>query len=145
MAYFDVDKRAAGLLPGGGNVSGSIGFPPGEKNVAEYVVSGIPFVSGSESLTTGVYEITFPTMTQWILVSNESDTDMKIGFTATGIAANQYYTVQADTQTDKFDVRTKSLFVKPGANAKDYSVMAGLTAIPTGSSGDLTNSIYWGV
>tara|TARA_R110001592_G_scaffold188358_6_gene433592 strand:+ start:17298 stop:17735 length:438 start_codon:yes stop_codon:yes gene_type:complete len=145
MAYFDIDRRKQGQIPGGGNVSGSIGFPPGEKAVSEYQVSGFPFVSGSTSHTSGVFEITFPTMTQWVLVSNESDTDMRIGFTAVGIAANQYYTVQADTQTDKFDIRTKSLFVKPGAHSKTYSVMAGLTAIPTGSIADLSANVYWGV
>ena len=146
MSYFDVDRRAAGLLPGQGTTqTGSIGFPPGEKNQGEYVVAGFPFVSGSSSNGTNVYKINFPTMTQWILVSNESDTDMKIGFSAVGLAANQYYTVKANTQTDKFDIRTKSLFVKPGAGSKTYSVMAGLTAIPTGSIPDLEYNKYWGV
>ena len=146
MSYYDIDRRAAGLLPGTGtNATGSVGYPPGEKTTGEYVVSGFPFVSGSTSETTGVYEIPFPTLTQWILVSNESDTDMKIGFTATGVAANQFFTVQADTQTDKFDIRTKSLFVKPGSTSKAYSIMAGLTAIPTGSIASTESSTYWGV
>jgi hypothetical protein len=145
MAYYDVDRRTAGLLPGNDNVTGSFPQGPGEKTASEYIVSGVPFVTGSTSNGTGVHEITFPMLTQWILVSNESDTDMKIGFTSTGVAANQYYTVQADTQTEKLDLRVKSIFVKPGAGSKTYSVMAGLTGVTTGSVINLSTSTYWGV
>ena len=102
MSYYDIDRRAAGLIVGTGTTAtGSVGYPPGEKTTGEYVVSGFPFVSGSTSLTTGVY--------------------------------------------DKFDIRTKSLFVKPGSTSKAYSVMAGLTAIPTGSIASTESSTYWGV
>ena len=144
MAYFDLDKRQAGLLPAA--TSGSVPPPAGEKYVPEYQVSGQPFLTGStESLSSFAHRIDFPYMTQWICVSNESDTDMKIGFTETGVTGGNYYVVQASQMTDKLEIRARSLFVKAGGNSKDYSVMAGLTNIPTGSIAQYDASTYWGV
>ena len=146
MAYFDIDRRnASGELPGGGNVSGSIGFPPGEKAVSEYQVAGFPFVSGSSATDTSVHEIKFPTMTQWVMVSNTSNAVLKFGFTAFGVANNNYFSLNTTTDSGKLDVRTKSIFVKTGGTNKAYTVMAGLTAIPTGSIADLSANAYWGV
>jgi len=146
MSYYDVDRRIAGLIPGANlDVTGSVPAGPGEKTASEYIVSGVPFISGSESSGSGAFEITFPMITQWIVVSNDSDTDMEIGFTAAGVGGNQAYTVQANTSTPKLELRVKSIFVKPGAGSKTYSVMAGLTGITTGSLADFQNSSYWGV
>ncbi len=145
MAYFDVDRRAQGMIPGGGNVSGSIGFPPGEKTVSEYQVAGFPFVTGSTQTDTSVHEIKFPTMTQWIAVSNTSNAALTFGFTEFGVDNKNFYTLNATTDSPKFDIRTKSIFVKTGGSDKAYAVMAGLTAIPTGSIGDLAANAYWGV
>ena len=79
MSYYDVDRRVAGLIPGRNlNVTGSAPAGPGEKTASEYIVSGVPFISGSESSGTGAFEIPFPMITQWIVVSNDSDTDMEI-------------------------------------------------------------------
>ena len=140
MAYFDVDRRG-NTLPH----SGSYGAPPSEKATGEYIVSGLPFVSGSAETDTSVYQYNFPRLTQWVLVSNESDTDMKIGFTAAGVADDQYFTVQASQMTDKLEVRTKAMFIKSGGSNKAYSIMAGLTDIPTGSIGEFSsNNVYWG-
>lgn len=144
MAYFDIDRRANGILPGG--TSGSVAPPANEKFVSEYQVSGQPFLTGStESLSAFAHRIDFPYMTQWICVSNESDTDMKIGFTEDGVTGDNYYVVQASQMTDKLEIRARSLFVKAGGNSKNYSVLAGLTNIPTGSISEYSASTYWGV
>ena len=140
MAYFDVDKRTAGILTA---ITASAPAP-GEKASGEYIVSGIPYVTSSTGKTAAVYEVPFPTLSQWIIVQNTDDTSLVFGFTAAGVAANQKYTLAAGETSPKLHIRSKSIFVKP-ANAKTYEVIAGLTNIPTGSIPDFTNSTHWGV
>ena len=84
-------------------------------------------------------------MTQWVMVSNTSNAVLKFGFTAFGVANNNYFSLNTTTDSGKLDVRTKSIFVKTGGANKAYTVMAGLTAIPTGSIADLSANAYWGV
>ena len=141
MAYFDVDRRAAGILPGG--TSGSVQPPPGPKYVPEYQVSGQPYVKyvtqdGSTN------ELPFPYMTQWIIVTNHGANEMKLGFSEDGVDTNNnFYQVAAGATTPKFDVRTKSIYYD-GTNAQNFSVIAGLTNIATGSIADYEASTYWG-
>ena len=155
MAYYDVDKRVAGLLPGNANISGSMPVAgPGEKSTGEYIVSGIPFVTSSAHghADGQPYELKFPTMTQWIIVRNlDAATTLDFGFTETGIANNQKFTLtKAGTNFDspnssiKLDVRTKSLFIK-GTQSDVYQVIAGLTDIQTGSIQPNVSNPYWGV
>ena len=144
MAYFDVDKRKAGVMFES-STSGSMHAGPGEKATGEYIVSGIPFVSASAFNATNTYEMKFPAMTQWIYVRNlDTSDDVKFGFTSTGIGANQYWTVKPETVSPKIEVRTKSIFLN-GTNGNDYEVMASLTDIMTGSIPSLEASTYWGV
>ena len=142
MAYFDVDRRAAGTLS---TPSGSRGPSPQEKASGEYIISGIPFVSGSTSGQDDgeIYELNFPTVTQWFQIQNPSGGAMKLGFSAAGIADQQYYTIPAATVSDIFRIRTKSIFID--SHGSGYSVIAGLTDIVTGSFADFaSNSIHWG-
>ena len=141
MAYFDVDRRAAGILPGG--TSGSVQPPPGPKYVPEYQVSGQPYVKfvtqdGSTN------ELTFPYMTQWIIVTNHGTNAMKIGFSAAGLDSNSnYFQIDGQTPSPKLDIRTKSIYYD-GTNLDTFSVIAGLTNIATGSIADYEASTYWG-
>ena len=144
MAYLDVDRRLAGKMPGA-NHTGSYGPGPGEKAVGEYLVSGIAFVSGSSSSDDdgNIYELNFPMLTQWFQIQNPTGGAMKIGFSAAGIAAKQFYTIPANTVSDKFEIRTKSIFID--SHGSGYSVIAGLTDIVTGSFPDYaSNSTHWG-
>jgi len=141
MAYFDVDRRAAGILPGG--TSGSVQPSPGPKYVPEYQVSGQPYVKyvtqdGSTN------ELPFPYMTQWIIVTNHGAAVMKLGFSESGLDSNNnYYEVGAGATTPKLDVRTKSIWYD-GTSSQKFSVIAGLTNIATGSIADYEASTYWG-
>ena len=142
MAYFDIDRRATGILPGG--TSGGVAPPANEKFVPEYQVSGQPYVKyvtqdGSTN------ELPFPYMTQWIIVTNHGGAVMKLGFSEDGVDTNSnYYEVAAGATTPKLDVRTKSIWYD-GTNSQKFSIIAGLTNIPTGSISDYSASTYWGV
>ncbi len=131
MAYFMTGSR------------GSHWPAPHHGHVAEYQQSGIPFVTGSTG-NGGVGWIDFPFVTRFIIVSNESDTDMKIGFTETGIGANQYHTVQASQMTDRIEVKCTRLYVNAGSEKK-YSIIAGLTNVQSGSFPTLTTDTTQGL
>lgn len=145
MSYYDVDRRVAGLIPGRNlNVTGSAPAGPGEKTASEYIISGIPFVTGSSATDDNgnAYEVKFPMMSSWFQVQNGAS-EIKVGFTAEGIAAQQFFIVPQNTVSSVFYIRTKSVFIDSGGSG--YSIIAGLTGIPTGSIQDLENSTYWGV
>lgn len=67
----------------------------GLQNVGSYQVSGIPFVTGATapiSSSTPI-EITFPTVTQRIIVSNLGLSDLRVGFSANGVKNTDNYFV----------------------------------------------------
>lgn len=115
-----------------------------KKTASEYIVSGRPFAKhvthdGSTN------ELTFPLLTQWVIVTNHGAGTMKVGFSEDGLDSNSnYYLVAAGATTPKFEIRTKSIFYD-GTSTQQFSVMAGLTGITTGSVVDLSASTYWGV
>ncbi len=144
MAYYDVDKRRTGELPGQTPFSGSLGpGGPGEKTASEYIVSGIPFAK-TVVQDGNTNQLTFPNLTQWIIVSNAGAAAMKFGFTSGGVDNDEHFVVAATSTSAKFDVRTKSIWYD-GTSTQSFSVMAGLTAVTTGSIHDLDHNPYWGV
>ena len=142
MAYFDIDKRASGILPGG--TSGSVPPQAHAKFVPEYQVSGQPYVK-HVTQDGSTNELPFPYMTQWIIVTNHGAAEMKLGFSEDGVDTNNnFYQVAAGATTPKLDIRTKSIYYD-GTNSQKFSVVAGLTNIPTGSISDYSASTYWGI
>ena len=135
MSYFNQDRT--------GNAKGLQYAQPHHNHVAEYQQSVIPFVSGSTG-NGQPYAFNFPYVTRFIVVSNSSDTDLKIGFTAAGIAANQYFTVQASSTSPRLEVKTKQLWVD-ASNNKTYEVFAGLTNVASGSFPFYSNDTIQGL
>ena len=126
----------------------SCGRPRGENDVIDALFEISKLADKISDATNAhddgeVYELTFPMMTQWFQVQNPAGGALKLGFTSGGIAGTQYFTIPASTTTEKFYLRTKSIFIDSAGSG--YSVIASLTGIPTGSAGDLENTTYWGV
>ena len=142
MAYFDIDRRTSGLMSAG---TGSIGpGAPGPKSTGEYIVSGIPFVK-FVTQDGNTNEITFPQLTQWIIVTNHGGAAMKLGFTSTGVDSNSnYFQIASGATTPKLEVRTKSV-IYDGTATNTFSIIASLTGVLTGSVPDYATSTYWGV
>lgn len=108
-------------------------YQAGLGNAASFQVSGIPWVSGgidAESGADSTQEITFPSVTQWVVISNaESTADCRVGFSRLGVtggSGNYYFNLDAGQVSPRLEVKVTKLFVS-GGNA--VSVMAGLAGI----------------
>ena len=77
-------------------MSSSNPYYVGLQNVGSYQVSGIPFVSGNITVpisSSTPVEITFPEVTQRIIVENLGAEDLRVGFSANGIKGTNYFIV----------------------------------------------------
>ena len=117
-------------------------YTAGLSNVGSYLVSGAPFVSSSIECNdgTGPVKITFPYVTRWIIVQNNSTTateDLKVGFSSLGITAhNNYFTIFNRQHADNADrssicprleLKLTEIYLTGSINVE---VIAGLTNIP---------------
>jgi len=121
-------------------------------NADEYVGSSLPFVTGSLVLSTTPFQIKFPYVTRWIVVSNTHATvEMRFGFTENGVNANpaansNYFLLNAqDTgdgmqATPMLEVKCTSIWVRSDAGTGACSVIAGYTNIPKNQFLNLTGS-----
>jgi hypothetical protein len=119
---------------------------PGLGSVGSYQVSGKPFVSGAIDVGTatagplGPLEITFPSVTRWITITNHdttTDGDVKVAFSALGFDTNNFFTVSRDSQdygdtmTARLELKVTSIYLTGACTNCD--VIAGLTNISTNS------------
>jgi len=119
---------------------------PSEKYVPSYQVSGKPFVQTiTGSTNAGGTEVTFPTVTRWIQVTNLGATgeDVRIGFSAHGIdgtVADYFYRLEPSADgtgtTGRLELRCKSIFIKSVSGTPIVTIAAGLTDI-----GDMTTKL----
>ena len=121
---------------------------PGLGSVGSYQVSGKPFVSGSIDVTAGgtrpddtPLEISFPSVTRWIIVTNhDQNNDVDVAFSANGFDTNNFFTVsedgldRANTMTQRMELKVSKLYVTGAATQVD--IIAGLTGISTSEIND---------
>ena len=124
----------------------SFNYPTsGQANVAEYMASGLPWVTAS-NVTTASVRIDFPMVTSNITIRNNSPAAsgaLKVGYTANGVSGSNFFLLEGQ-QTLSADVRTKSLFVMSTSGSIAYSVHAGLTMIESRGFPVLTGSAIYG-
>lgn len=122
--------------------SGNQWYQPvaGLGHVGSYQVSGIPWVSSSVSVNGSngsVVEVAFPTVTKTLTIKNLSANPMRLGFSANGIAANNYYII-GGSEVFSADLRVSKIYlIGNTTSATSASIAAGLTGI---SSGQLSNN-----
>ena len=114
---------------------------PGLGHVGSYQVSGKPFLSGGidvSAYTSGPLEISFPSVTRWITVTNhDTSNDVKVAFSSTGFDTNNYFTVNkdgadyGDTMTARLELKITKLYLTGACTNCD--VIVGLTGISSGS------------
>jgi hypothetical protein len=116
---------------------------PGLGSVGSYQVSGTPFVSGGINVAAATVsgtplEISFPSVTRWILVKNHDNTvgnSVKIGASALGVDGDNFLTVNADRgdytncTTPKMELKLTKLYLI--GDSTNVDVIAGLTGIDT--------------
>lgn len=111
--------------------------PPasGLSNTAEYMASGLPWVSSSTIPSGSTWAIEFPYVTNHLLIHNASSTSstLAIGFSLSGSRGTNRFLIDSATQIDEsFDqhVRITKIYLTATTNNVTASVFAGLTTIP---------------
>jgi hypothetical protein len=120
--------------------------PPGLGYVGSYQVSAKPFVSGGIDLsayTSGPLEISFPSVTRWIIVKNfgnssDNSKQIKVGASENGLENSEYFRVNdnytaspgiRDAQTPRLELKLIKLYLT--GSSDNVEVIAGLTGIST--------------
>ena len=113
----------------------------GISNVGSYQVSGIPYATSSIAAPSNAgtpTEVTFPDVTQRIVVSNvNTASSLRVGFSANGTKGTNYFIIPAattatDFSSQEFRVKVSSIFLLSNtATPTSASVLAELTNIDT--------------
>jgi|TARA_B100000029_G_scaffold437357_1_gene452511 hypothetical protein len=115
-------------------------YNQGVGNSAAYLVSGYPFLTGSNALAVGSeHEISFPTVTKRIVVINQAAPDILVHFASKTIAqtTGSFHYITLNSAEDSLDMSVKAerIYISniDGSQAASYQIFAELTTIPTGS------------
>jgi len=125
-----------------GNVPGLLDNPKaGPGWVSEYQVSGIPFVTSSVLGSAVITKVEFPTVTQSVVVRNEtSGSTIAVAFARNGFSNGHYFTLLGqESYADR--LRIKDLWLSHSAGVTSTtSVVCGLTTILRSNFPVLTGS-----
>ena len=128
---------------------------PHHGHASEYQVSGFPYVTSSQANEVGTSTAVvhrFPYVTQWIKVINsDAAGTLYVGFSENGVKAaetgNRFALSKAgsdfdnpNSSTDIISVRCKELWFLGADEACSFTIVAGLTNVPSGQFPTLTGS-----
>jgi hypothetical protein len=121
--------------------------PPGGglNNTAEYMTSGLPWVSASSLSSGSVWQIDFPNVTNHLRIHLDggNNASLAFGFTRSGsLGSNKNFLTATAQTSDTFSehVRVKTIYIVALTNNVTASVFAGLTTISTKNFPILTGS-----
>ncbi len=101
-------------------------YGTGLSNAGSYQSSGKPFVSGGLDASTAT-SVNLPSVTRWIyVVNNHTSDDCRVGFSELGVEGTNYFTVKAETASERFEVKVSQVWL---SGSGDVDVFAGLTGI----------------
>lgn len=122
-------------------------YSVGLNNVGSYQVSGVPYITGSNSLASGAEDqIIFPMVAKNVTVVNHSTGTVRVHFHSKDVdrVIDGFHFIELDSDEDSISmsVKCKELYVSAvgGGNNREYRVIAELTQIPTGRMYALTGS-----
>ena len=116
-----------------GNFTKSWHMEVGLNHVPAYQVSGQPFATGSIQASAAAVKVSFPYVTRWVTIVNNSTTEAcKVGFSEAGVDGDNYFTVgkgatNIPVTTGRLELKVSELWLS-GANGVD--IVAGVTSIP---------------
>jgi len=135
----------------------------GPNFVPAYQVSGIPYVTGSVSVSSvgaTAESIKFPSVTRFFTVTNTGAKTLRVGFTKHGIdgtsqvrpgvgdqpTTKNWFEVPAGTMSPRLEIRCKELFFRAtdGSNPTGFTVLAGLSAVDSSQFPVLTGTLMSG-
>jgi hypothetical protein len=106
--------------------------------VPAYQVSAVPFVTSSAVTT--VNQVSFPYVTRFFTIQNNSSLALRFGFTQLGVQGTNYFTIPSGSNYTG-EIRTDRLFLSSSTAASiSYSIIAGLTGVPTRNFSIITGS-----
>lgn len=114
----------------------------------EFQVAGWPWVTSS-LVGTDQIEIQFPQVTSWFRIHNDEHNngvkELFVGFGSSSFlpANSNYFTLHPGESSGDLKLKTRSIFLKSAALETPFYIVAGLTAIPTGSFPIMTGSEGW--
>jgi len=134
-------------------------YTTGLQNVGSYMVSGVPWITGS-TLTGNAISgpgqdnaqdtITFPYVTKSIMITRTggsgSDNDLRVHFAATGsgnVISGKHFLTLTSTNSSTLNVKCTQIFLSIASTSTDtatYEIAADLTAIPAARMFTLTGS-----
>lgn len=100
-------------------------YGTGLSNVGSYQASGKPFASGGINAGTTT-SVSFPTVTRWIYVVNNTGTSCKIGFSELGVDGDNYFIVHGNSTSARLETKVTQVWL---SGSSDVDVVAGLTGI----------------
>ena len=123
-------------------MSSNFKYTAGLHNVGSFQVSGMPFAKGSVNCSTAT-KIEFPYVTRWVIVTNNANTNPRVGFSENGVNGTNYFELGKAGDTDlttvspRLELKLTEIWIS-GSN--DISVVAGLTSIPVDRINNLSGS-----
>lgn len=117
--------------------------PVGEGYVSAYQISATPFVTSSTITSGEVKEIKFNHISRFVHVKNTgaTDSEIKVAFTENGFKPeNSNFFTLAGSEVFEADLRTEKLFISGSTSASKFTVVAGLTTIPSKMITTITGS-----
>jgi len=122
-------------------------YSVGLNNVGSYQVSGVPYITGSDTLANGAeHKVEFPMVARNVTVVNHSTGTVRVHFNSQDddrvIAGFHFVELDSDEDSISMSVKCKELYVSAvgGGVDRNYRVIAELTQIPTGRMYALTGS-----
>lgn len=101
-----------------------------------FLLPGIPWVTGSVSVSDSVKKIEFPSVTKEFSVSNTGGSALRVGFTQNGVTGTFYYSV-ASGEEKVFNLRVRDVYI---SGSTTFDIVAGLTTISRNDFPNITGS-----
>lgn len=124
-------------------------YKAGIGNVGSYQVSGKPFAKAAINANSAT-KVEFPSVTRWVMIKNNTSSDLKVGFSAAGLAGTNYFTLTSGSVTSPLELKITELHL---LGAASVDVMAGLTFIANsgidnpslspGGAGAVSPNVNW--
>ena len=124
--------------------------PSNHNHADEYIGSALPYVTSSvaPNIASALpHRIEFPYVTRWVVILNNGNGALRVGFTENGVRGNgadsgrdHYFKMAQATGTERLELKLKEIFVAGDGATPTYQVVAGYTNIPTKNFPNLTGS-----
>lgn len=114
----------------------------GNNNTAEFITSGLPFVTSSTLSLGAITEVAFQRVTSFVTVRNASTGSevLAVGFTRNGVIGSNNFKLNSG-ESFSADLRLYTVWLSGSVGSTiNFTVLAGLTSIPTERLPPITGS-----